>query len=181
MVDAHVHAKVTQIKKIGQGTRVCLDFIDELTADEGVCVGNTGHGYVTVVSENRQTDTYPKRPFRVNVGAHHQYVKGLNQVTHYATEIKPGDVIPIYSSSGVRDVSVGRVKKEKRDFFWIEAVTEQQAVISVTLQQADSVHLLTPEGPVNVLDLTVGATLSVVLDKAGRHLGQQIEEAIEEY
>ncbi|PXW92129.1 3-dehydroquinate synthase family protein [Streptohalobacillus salinus] len=180
MVDAYVDAKVTQIKKIGQGTRVCLDFIDVLAADEGVCVGNTGHGYVTVLSENRQTDTYPPRPFRVNVGAHHQYVKGLSQATHYATEIKPGDVIPIYSLNGEREVSVGRVKKEKRDFFWIEAETENQAVVSTTLQQADSVHLLTPNGPVNVLDLTIGATICVVLDTAGRHLGQQIDEAIEE-
>lgn len=65
------YCRVERIQSAGEGSRVCLDFVDVLDPEEGVLVGNTGHGYLLVLSEHAVTPTYPARPFRVNAGAIH--------------------------------------------------------------------------------------------------------------
>src|SRR5699024_2364807 len=87
-------AKITEIESIGEGTRVCIDLIDELDPLEGVLIGNTGNGYLVALSENRSTETYPPRPFRINVGAYHHYLLLDEGMTGYLAEMKPGMKVP---------------------------------------------------------------------------------------
>lgn len=176
-------AEVVSVTAVGMGTRVCLDLIDELKAEEGILVGNTGNGYVLVLSENRTTETYPPRAFRINGGALHQYVYLGDGKTTYLSEMKPGLELPVWNGTDWRKVSVGRVKVEKRPFLRIVCRVEgTNQEISATLQEADSVHLLTAEGEAKPLvNLTPGDRITCYPDQPGRHLGEKIEEEIHEF
>ncbi|WP_138420126.1 3-dehydroquinate synthase II [Aquibacillus sediminis] len=174
-------AEVVAIERVGLGTRVCLDMIDTLDPLEGIAVGNTGHGYLIVLSENRATETYPARPFRINGGAIHQYISFGENKTTYLSEVKPGMEVPILKDNQIRKVTVGRVKVEKRKFIRVVCQTET-GQISATLQESDSVHVLTEQGKAKaVVDLEVGDQIMAIPDEPGRHLGEKIEEEIEEY
>lgn len=175
-------ARVTKIESIGEGTRVCLDLIDQLDPLEGVLIGNTGHGYLMALSENRSTDTYPPRPFRINAGAYHHYLLLDEEKTGYLAEMEPGMKVPVWHEGETRLVPIGRVKIEKRPFMRIVCQTEKTAQeISVTVQEADSVHLLGADGTAKpALELTIGDQLICYPDEPGRHLGKKIEEEITE-
>lgn len=175
-------AEVVEIKEIGEGSRVCLDFVDKLEPSEGILVGNTGHGYVLVLAENRTTDTYPGRPFRVNSGAIHHYILKEEDQTAYLAEIRPGDYISVISESGSsRSVAVGRVKVEKRPLIRLVLKVENKE-LSVTLQVADSVHVRAPDGTeIQAITLKKGDHVMVQVDQPGRHLGKKIEEEINEF
>ncbi|GAE94392.1 3,7-dideoxy-D-threo-hepto-2, 6-diulosonate synthase [Gracilibacillus boraciitolerans JCM 21714] len=138
-------AAVIRIESIGEGSRVCLDFVDHLEPTEGILLGNTGHGYLFVLAENRTTDTYPARPFRINSGAIHHYVVREEGKTAYLAELKPGDKLTVINGKGggTRQVALGRVKIEKRPLMRVVTRVANNEV-SATLQEADSVHLLTP-------------------------------------
>jgi 3-dehydroquinate synthase II len=174
-------AEIKRVTPIGEGARVCIDFIDQLSPTEGVLVGNTGHGYFFVLAENRQTDTYPKRPFRVNAGAIHHYIVTDEDKTNYLQEIQPGNRIPVFCEDGTyRKIPVGRVKIEKRPFVRVEAKVNDHT-ISVTMQEADSVHILGEKmEEKQVIQLEEGDKVYVRLDQAGRHLGEKIQEEIVE-
>lgn len=172
--------KVISVEEIGMGTRVCLDFADLLGEQEGLLVGNTGSGYVLVLAETRTTDTYPARPFRVNCGAVHQYLN-VGEQTLYLSEVKPGMRMEINSPTGKRSAAVGRVKMELRSLIRIE-IEIQGKMISVTLQSSDSVQLC-GEGLIacDVTKLQPGDIVLCKVDEPGRHLGNRIEEIINEY
>ncbi|WP_117168325.1 3-dehydroquinate synthase II [Paraliobacillus sediminis] len=176
-------AEVISVTPIGMGTRVCLDVIDQLAPSEGIFVGNTGNGYLLVLSENRSTNTYPPRPFRMNGGAIHQYLHLDEGKTTYLSEVKPGLEVPIWQGNEVRKVAVGRVKVEKRPFLRVVCQVEgTEQEISATLQEADSVHVLTADGQAKaVLDLEKGDRITCYPDQPGRHLGEKIDEEISEY
>lgn len=176
-------AEVIEVTPIGIGTRVCLDMIDELSPEEGVLIGNTGNGYLLVLSENRTTETYPPRVFRMNAGAIHHYVFLGEGKTTYLSEIKPGLELPIWNGDQMRKVAVGRVKVEKRPFLRIVCrIEDSDQEISVTLQEADSVHVRSENGEAKaVLDLKQGDRITCYPDQPGRHLGERITEEISEY
>ncbi|SDB82070.1 3-dehydroquinate synthase II [Pelagirhabdus alkalitolerans] len=176
-------ATVTEVKKLGEGTRVCLDFIDELKPDEGIWIGNTGNGYLMALSENRSTDTYPPRPFRVNAGAYHHYLLRDEEKTGYVAEMNPGDDVFVWHHDQYRQIPIGRIKREKRPFIRVVCqLKNEDKQISVTVQDADSVHLLGADGePKQAIELVVGDELACRPDQAGRHLGEKITEEIEEY
>lgn len=175
-------AKIVKIESIGEGSRVCLDFIDRLDPLEGVLIGNTGSGYLMALSENRSTETYPPRPFRINAGAYHHYLLLEDEKTGYLAEIKPGMKVPVWFNGEPRFVPVGRVKIEKRPFLRIVCQTETTGdEISVTVQEADSVHLLSADQTAKtVIELELGDKLICLPDQPGRHLGKKIDEEIEE-
>ncbi|WP_226037176.1 3-dehydroquinate synthase II [Aquibacillus saliphilus] len=176
-----VEAEVKSVEPIGEGSRVCIDFIDQLNSDEGILVGNTGNGYIAVLSENRTTETYPARPFRVNCGALHQYLYLGDGKTTYLSEVKPGLEVLVLKNGQTRKVAVGRVKIEKRQF--LRVVCHYQGTeISATLQDSDSVHILTAEQSEKSIDnLKVGDSILCYPDQPGRHLGESIEEEISEF
>jgi 3-dehydroquinate synthase II len=177
---SRIYGTVTGIEEIGEGMRVCLDLVDLLQSDEGILVGNTGYGYTLVLAETRETDLYPPRPFRVNCGSIHQYMKNDDK-TCYLSEIKPGQLIEVVGLHHSRKIAVGRVKMERRPLMRIELKNEQQ-VISVTLQSSESVYVFTDkEGPKQAIHLRAGDRVLISPDTAGRHLGTRIEEEIMEF
>lgn len=171
--------EVVKIKEVGEGMRVCLDFIDILQPHDGVYVGNTGHGYVKVLSENRESENYPPRPFRINCGAFHQYLYQEDK-THYLHELNPGEKVIVQGEQEERELPLGRVKIEKRPFVRVECQSED-GIVSATLQKSTSVHVLEEnKGEVAIEDLEVGDRILGLKDQPGRHLGEQIDEVIVE-
>lgn len=173
-------ATVTSIQDVGEGTRVCLDFVDVLEGDEGVLVGNTGHGYVFLLAECEGSDTYPPRPFRVNVGAIHHYVLMADDKTGYLSDLRPGMKVPIWKKDGTfRLVAIGRIKVEKRQLARVSLDVEG-IEISATVQKSDSVRFAGPDHAVQMVHLKVSDEVLVHSDKPGRHIGERIEEFIRE-
>ena len=171
--------EVAQIQEMGEGTRVCLDFIDVIEPNEGVFVGNTSQGYVFILSENREAKEYKPRPFRVNVGAINQYIL-LGEKTAYLSDLNVGDKIPVYSENENREVVIGRKKLEKRTFLRVVARLDD-IEISVNLQNAESVYVYEEsKGITSINGLEIGDKIKVYIDKPGRHLGNRVEEYIVE-
>ncbi|MFS0725927.1 3-dehydroquinate synthase II [Paenibacillus sp. 1P07SE] len=184
MKDKEEHAgwspvTVTSVEPIGEGLRVCLDLVDFLAEDEGVLTGSTGHGYVLALAETRESAAYPPRPFRVNCGAVHQYVR-QGERTIYLSEIRPGMPLIVNSPRGERQVAVGRVKMERRPLLRIVAQRDDEEV-SVVMQASESVHLWGGEAQAKpVLELAAGDQLLYWADQPGRHLGERtVGEIIE--
>jgi 3-dehydroquinate synthase II len=177
-----VFLEVINISEIGEGMRVCLDFVDILKPEDGLYVGNTGHGYIHILSENRQSEGYPPRPFRINCGAFHQYLIQKDK-TLYLHEIKPGEKLFITNDIEEKQLPVGRVKIEKRPFVRVECRNaDSDVIISATLQKSSSVYLREEtKGEVSILELKKGDKISCILDQPGRHLGEQITEEIIEF
>jgi 3-dehydroquinate synthase II len=173
--------QVESIEELGEGTRVCLDFIDILAPDEGIYIGNTGHGYMMVLSENRKTTTYPPRPFRINAGGIHQYLLLEDNVTCYLCDLQPGVKIPIYNPEhNQRLISIGRIKVEKRKLSRMSCTFEDKN-ISVTVQVSDSIYFLGKDNkPTEFLSLKPGDLIRCQADEPGRHLGEHLIEYIEE-
>ncbi len=173
------YLEVVELKKVGEGMRVCLDFIDRLQEEEGLYIGNTGHGYLKVLSENRQSEGYPPRPFRINCGGFHQYFYQEKE-SRYLQEIKAGESLVVSSPQGSRSISIGRVKIERRPLIRVICHGEEGS-ISATLQSSTSVYVEEAEkGAVSVLDLKKGDRIAGMMDEPGRHLGKKIDEFIEE-
>lgn len=193
------YLEVIDIQAIGKGMRVCLDFVDILHPDAGLFLGNTGHGYIKVLSENRPSADYPARPFRMNCGAFHHYLYQGGS-TKYLHEINPGeklfisvfgeDALPLADENklGVEDfdasqeleIPVGRVKIERRPLMRVVCKkTTSDERISATLQKASSVTLSEEnKGAISILDLKVGDNILCIEDHPGRHLGEKIDEVI---
>ncbi|WP_101845536.1 3-dehydroquinate synthase II [Halobacillus sp. Marseille-P3879] len=173
------YAEVINIEEIGEGMRVCLDFIDVLQPTDGLYIGNTGHGYLKVLAENRESRDYPARPFRINCGAFHQYLY-QEKKTHYLHELSPGEKLVLTDEGSEREIAIGRVKIEKRPFVRVECRIEGH-IVSATLQKSSSVYLVEEnEGEISILDLKEGHHVLGLMDKPGRHLGEQIDEVIVE-
>ncbi len=174
------YCEVEAIEPMGEGTRVCLDFADVLDPAEGVLLGDSGHGYFLVLSENQPSATYPARPFRVNCGAIHQYIVLGDGRTGYLSELESVASVPVVHAEDYsgRPVPIGRIKMEKRPFVRVVGQYKEQRV-SATLQSSDSVRLQTKNrGTVNVCSLKPGDAVLFTPDRPGRHLGQRIEEYI---
>lgn len=168
---------IAEIKDMGDGTRVEIDFIDILRENEGVLVGDTSKGYVCVLAEVRETETYPPRPFRVNVGAIHQYIYVGNNETKYLSEIQPGDKICVTDGNSERMVTVGRVKMESRPFIRLQL----ENGISTTLQNADSVFIRGENKALHLVETKPQVSvLCVKSDVLARHKGKATIEDIEE-
>jgi len=177
------YCQVEAIEPIGEGTRVCVDFADLLDPEEGVLVGDSGHGYFLVLSENQPSATYPARPFRVNCGGVHHYLLREGEATNYLSELKPETSVSVLHGRNetTRPVPIGRIKMEKRPLLRVIARHRGQR-ISATLQSADSVRLYREAGgAVDLTSLKVGDSILFVADIPGRHLGQRVEEFIQEH
>lgn len=168
-------SKIVEIMDMGEGTRAEIDFIDMLNEDEGVMIGNTGAGFLLVLAETRSTDTYPPRPFRVNVGSIHQYVYVGNNTTKYVSEIMPGDKVVVTNGVSERMVAVGRIKIERRP---IKRIVLENT-ISASLQAADSIFLKGNDAVVHFIELQCESTVASFLsDSTARHKGEAVDEFI---
>lgn len=140
--------KVTNVKHIGMGDRVCIDTVSYLEKDEGMIIGSTSSGGLLVSSETHYLPYMDLRPFRVNAGAIHSYVWCPNNTTKYLSELKVGDEVLVFNSKGEkRIVSVGRVKIEKRPLLLIEAECDGRMVNTI-VQDDWHIRIILPDGGV---------------------------------
>jgi 3-dehydroquinate synthase II len=170
-------AKVTAVKQIDTGARVCVDTCDLMTTGEGLLVGCQSAGLFLVEAEVYENPYVQSRPFRVNAGAPSNYTLASLQNTRYLSELKAGDEVLIINREGkVRHTNVGRAKIEFRPLLLIEAEVED-AKIKVILQNAETIRLVTVDGSKPVTELKAGDEVLVhMAARGGRHFGVSVTD-----
>jgi len=170
-------AKVTAVKQIGTGARVCVDTCDLMVPGDGILVGCQSAGFFLVEAEVSENPYVQARPFRVNAGSLSLYTLVTLQNTRYLSELKAGDEVLIANREGnVRQANVGRVKIELRPLILVEAEAEGKP-IKVILQNAETIRLVTANGSKPVTELRAGdEVLAHLSAKGGRHFGVAVAE-----
>ena len=168
------------IRPVGVGDRVLVDTTSILTASEGLLVGSTAAFLFHVASEAEGSRFSRARPFRVNAGAAHSYVLMADGSTRYLSELVAGDAVLVAEPRGpARSVRVGRIKIERRPLDLLVAPADGRER-TIFLQEAETVRLTTEEGRVPMTEIAPGARLVGARLPAARHLGQAVDETIEE-
>jgi 3-dehydroquinate synthase II len=172
-----VPAKVTLVKQISTGARVCVDTCDLMVPGEGMLIGVQAAGFFLVEAEVHENPYVQARPFRVNAGSLSMYTLASQQKTRYLSELKAGDEVLIVNRDGkTRPGTVGRVKIELRPLILIEAEAEGKKIKTI-LQNAETIRLLTPKGSKPVTELKAGdEVLAHVTTSAGRHFGVAVPD-----
>lgn len=184
--DKLVPAKITRIESAGLGHRVCLDTMSIMSRGEGALVGNSSAFTFLVHAETERNEYVASRPFRINAGAVHAYIRLPEDKTAYLSEMKAGDDILVVDYEGnARIAIIGRVKIEVRPMLMIEAEAQDDAgnrrTGAIFLQNAETIRLTAPDGaPVSVVALRPGHEILCRLDQAGRHFGMRVKEDIRE-
>lgn len=172
-------ARISKLKSLGMGDRVCVDTCTSMRVGDGMLVGNSSAALFLVHSESVENPYVETRPFRVNAGPVHAYVRVPDGKTKYLSELKSGDEILVVNAKGTTQRAiVGRTKIEKRPLMLVEAEIDGTK-ISTILQNAETIRLTKPNGkPISIVSLKKGDEVLVSLEKAGRHFGMKIEETI---
>jgi len=173
------HATVTAVEETGSADRVCVDTGTMMTDDEGMLVGSMSRGLFFVHAETAESPYVASRPFRVNAGAVHAYVRTPGGGTKYLAELRSGDEVQVVDTNGnTREAIVGRSKIEKRPMFRVEAETEDGDRVETLLQNAETIKVATSEGRTAVTDLEAGDELLVYYEDTARHFGEEVDESI---
>jgi len=172
-----VPAKITAVKQISTGARVCVDTCDLMVPGEGMLIGVQAAGLFLVEAEVHENPYVQSRPFRVNAGSLSMYTLASQQKTRYLSELKAGDEVLIVDRNGkTRPGTVGRVKIELRPLILIEAEAEGKKLKTI-LQNAETIRLVTPKGSKPVTELKAGdEVLAHVTTSAGRHFGVAVPD-----
>ncbi len=173
---------ITAVKKIGIGDRVCVDTCSNLDLGQGLLVGNSSQGLFLVHAENIENPYVAPRPFRVNAGSVHSYVRVPGDKTRYLGELCTGDPVLVTDFKGnTYTAFVGRSKIEKRPMLVVYAKDSTGKEYSVILQNAETIRLTGIDGtPLSVVDLKEGDKILGYTEKGGRHFGMAVEETIRE-
>jgi 3-dehydroquinate synthase II len=173
------YAEVTEIEQTGSADRVCIDTANMMDHDEGMLVGSMSRGLFFVHAETAESPYVASRPFRVNAGAVHAYLRVPGGETTYLSEVGSGTEVQIVDTGGnTREAVVGRAKIEKRPMFRVQAETEDGDRIETLLQNAETIKVHTREGRTAVTDLEPGDELLVYYENTARHFGEAVEESI---
>jgi len=172
-----VTAKVTAVKPISTGARVCVDTCDLMAQGEGMLVGVQAAGFFLVEAEVHENPYVQSRPFRVNAGSLSMYTLASLQNTRYLSELKAGDEVLIVNRKGkVRPASVGRIKIELRPLILVEAEVEGKKIKTI-LQNAETIRLVTPKESKPVTELKAGdEILAHIATSEGRHFGVAVPD-----
>ncbi|SDN45550.1 3-dehydroquinate synthase II [Desulfonauticus submarinus] len=171
-------ATIKKIEPIGLGHRVCVDTVSLLKTGQGMLVGNSSKFTFLVHAETESNPYVSPRPFRINAGGVHSYTFLPADKTAYLEELRPGNEVLIVNENGEQEIAVvGRIKTEIRPMLLIEAEVDGLSGC-VILQNAETIRLVGPEGPISVVNLQVGDKVKAYLDSAGRHFGMKIKEEI---
>mgnify|MGYP000613176618 CR=1 FL=1 len=174
-----VEAEVEEVKPLGLGDRVCVDTCSNLSEGQGILVGNTSRALFLVHAEVLENPYVDPRPFRINAGCVHAYVRIPGGRMRYLGELKAGDEVLVADHKGrTRRVIVGRAKIERRPLLLVKAKVDGEQ-LSTILQNAETIRLTTPEGKgKSVVELRAGDKILVHLDEGARHFGHRIQETI---
>jgi 3-dehydroquinate synthase II len=175
-------AEVTDIERIGSADRVCVDTGSLMKGDEGMLVGSMSRGLFFIHAETADSPYVASRPFRVNAGAVHAYVRTPGGETRYLSELESGDEIQLVDTDGTtREAIVGRAKIERRPMFRVEAEVEAEEGrdrVETLLQNAETIKIATRDGRTAVTDLEPGDEVRVYHEDTARHFGEAVEERI---
>lgn len=176
-----VEAEVTRIFPLPLGDRVCIDTCSTMTTGQGMLIGNSSAGLFLVHAETVENPYVAPRPFRVNAGPVHAYVRVPGGGTRYLSELRSGDPCLIVRHDGSTEAAVvGRVKIERRPLVFVEAKVGDKHYTAI-LQNAETIRLTAPDGsPISVVDLHEGSRVLMYTEQAGRHFGIKVEETIRE-
>jgi 3-dehydroquinate synthase II len=174
-------AKIKRIEPLGMGDRVCVDTCSSMALGEGMLIGNSSQALFLVHSESVENRYVNTRPFRVNAGPVHAYIRMADDQTKYLSEVRSGDQVLVVNFEGKSyPAVVGRVKIERRPMVIVEAEESGQE-FSVILQNAETINLTQPDGKaISLVDLKEGNGVLVYREKEGRHFGVKIDETIVE-
>ncbi|MFB6095852.1 MAG: 3-dehydroquinate synthase II [Haloferacaceae archaeon] len=176
------YATVTAVERTGMADRVCIDTGSLMEHDEGMLVGSMSRGLFFVHAETAESPYVASRPFRVNAGAVHAYVRTPGGQTKYLAELQSGDEVQVVDTQGhTREAVVGRAKIEKRPMFRVQAEVETADGtdrIETLLQNAETIKVPTSEGRTAVTDLEPGDEVLVYYEETARHFGEAVEESI---
>ena len=175
-------ATVTDVERAGMADRVWVATGSLMDHDEGMLVVRMGRGLFFVHAETAESPYVASRPFRVNAGAVHAYVRNSEGGTNYLAELSSGDEVQIVDTDGhTREAVVGRVKIEKRPMFRIQAEVETEDGtdrIETLIQNAETVKIATSEGRKAVTEVEPGDEALVYYEDVARHFGEAVEESI---
>jgi 3-dehydroquinate synthase II len=163
------------------GDRVCVDTCSNLGLGEGMLVGNASNSLFLVHAESLENPYVAPRPFRVNAGPVHAYIRVPGAKTKYLGELNAGDEVLVVSHDGrSRPAVVGRAKVESRPLMLIIAEAGGREVTTI-LQNAETIRLTRPNGEaVSIVTLQPGDEVLVALEAGARHFGHKIQESIVE-
>lgn len=177
------------VKSVGMGDRVCVDTCTNMTKGQGMLIGNSGGAMFLIHAESIDNPYVAARPFRVNAGAVHAYIRVPGGKTKYLSEICAGNEVMIVKFDGTTEPAVvGRAKVEKRPLMLLEAAVPADKsngipakTISIILQNAETIRLVKPDGsPISIVELKPGDKILAHISGEARHFGMKITESIME-
>jgi len=176
-----VSAKIESAEPVGVADRVCVDTAAILSPGQGILAGDSSSAMFLVYNENVISPYCDPRPFRVNVGAVHAYVRLPENKTGYLSEVQAGKQILICDEKGnTFPLAVGRAKVEKRPMLLVTGKIGDKKV-SLVMQNAETIRLTRPDGePISITHLKKGDEVLAFTEDAGRHFGVKVKETITE-
>ncbi len=169
-------AKVTSIRPIGTGARVCVDTCEILHDGEGLLTGSSSQGLFLVEGEVHANPHVNPRPFRVNAGPVALYLLAPKGKTQYLSELSAGQSVLLVDKKGrTRTVDIARVKIERRPLMLIEASVGSDSVKTI-VQNAETVRLVNHAGSKSVSDIKPGDEVLVRYEEGGRHFGTRVPD-----
>lgn len=186
-------ARVSGVRSVGTGDRVCVDCCSNMAEDEMLLVGNASGALFGVRSEAVANDYVESRPFRFNAGPPHAYCLTPKGRTQYLSELQSGcEVVVVRVGEDgeveARTVIVGRCKVERRPLLLVSAsvgVEGEERDVSLFMQNAETCRLGTvlsdgSHSSSSVVSLQVGDNVIIREDSSARHRGYAIEEFLVE-
>lgn len=174
--------EVTAVERAGSADRVCVDTGQLLADNEGMLVGSMSRGLFFVHAETADSPYVASRPFRVNAGAVHAYIRTPDGETKYLSELKSGDEVQVVDRTGkTREAVVGRAKIEQRPMFRLEAEVQTEDGpdrVETLLQNAETIKVATPDGRTAITDIEPGDEVLIYYEPAARHFGEKVNESI---
>lgn len=173
---------IESVEPAGLADRVCVDTTSLLPPGRGLLVGDSSAAMLLVHNENVANEYVNARPFRVNAGAVHAYVRLPASKTAYLSEVAAGTRVLTVDSAGRGEaVTVGRAKVERRPMLLVRARAADGRTVSLQLQNAETIRLTRPSGEwISVVELKAGDEVLAYFEAAGRHFGMAIKETITE-
>ena len=172
--------KITSLRQLGLGDRVCIDTCSMLNIGEGMLIGNQSSCLFLIHSETLESEYAASGPFRVNAGPVHAYVLMPDGSTRYLSELMGGDEALVVGADGrTRKVVVGRTKVERRPLLLIESEVNGER-FSTIVQNAETIRVYSRGKIVSVCKLKLGDPILLKLEKGGRHFGMYVKETIRE-
>jgi len=176
-----VNVKIIETKSLGMADRVCVDTITNMKEGEGMLVGDSSSAFLLVHSESLKTPYCAPRPFRVNAGAVHAYVKIPGGKTKYLDDLETGDELLVVDKDGKTwQTNLGRAKVERRPMMLVRGEYNGKKV-TLVMQNAETIRLTDPKGKaVSIVSLKKGDEVLGYVEEGGRHFGMKIKETIVE-